>query len=146
MFPYVMLVTSSIFCQPCWPKHISHLLKKLFSSIKRMTLTCLTCLSSSVRDTTDSTPDSVSRSHTNETDNISNGQTAQCDSRYPCPLAPACVDSAREVNPYPGKSKARSLFRNGPSPSQKWTAIAILIYVFVQCFLPWSHFVTKGKS
>ena len=173
MFPYVMLVTSAIFCEPHWPKILTAGLRKLTNTLGRRLN-----FSAKPQDTIDSSllnptpPDSQSSS---DVSSVSPDLLASSDSCQPSPssvspdclassdlsVSPDCIASSDSCQPspdclYPSNPvKTRRSFltslsspshlRESPSRGHKRTVVLVLLYAAFQCFLPWSHFLTRGS-
>ena len=142
MFPYVMLVTSAIFCDPSWPRDFPRRCKKLISSVRNFILRSLpnSFGSSSCASSAETSTDSRNNAETTSNSETRSDGSGLRQSLDRCQLSPSCIYSARE-------SKSTSIgtpVHTKPSRAHKRTVIALSIYIGIQLFLPWSHFITKG--
>ena len=121
MFPYVMLVTSAIFCEPSWPLRVVSVIKRLFSKLK------LSAASHASLNYEFSPPD-------------------LCGLEYE-PSA-ACIYTWTHFHKFGqrGVFACKCILKSVPEFSYKLVVIALSFYVALQCFLPWSHFITKGND
>ena len=123
MFPFVMLVTSTIFCDPSWPVRVNSAIQiikaKLISLAKNATTLSFD------KSAVSTTPDLFA-------------------SDYEPSFA--CLYSLTEIKKFSlrGKFACRDILYSSPERGHKLVVGALSIYVFIQCFLPWSHFITKG--
>ena len=115
MFPYVMLVTSAIFCDPDWPVRVFSVISKRLTNFR--------------------SNDSLKRPEAGVSE---------------CRFSSACLYTDQEIQTQDDDDnldpEGHVVLRSKPERGHKLTIFLLMCYVALQCFLPWSHFITKGNN
>ncbi|CAL7951877.1 unnamed protein product [Xylocopa violacea] len=124
MFPYVCLATMPLFCSPEWPR-------KLVSFLKR---NCVAPFLANDRSTKshDETSTDLLGDFCEEVDNKINNEIQENLKS----IKPIITRKDREI----GKKSTKV------TRKQKFVVSLLLFHVFLQLFLPYSHFITKGYN
>lgn len=148
MFPYVCLATMPLFCNQDWPRRLGSFFKR----------NCATLLFTRNQDATNNGKFSKSQPNDMYEDHIFNDETSNKKiSKNSNDEANNQIDNKLLINARKRKGaiepmKTPSLFKDirvdnikssKTTKRQKFVASLLLCHVFLQCFLPYSHFITK---
>ncbi|XP_076754527.1 gamma-glutamyl carboxylase isoform X2 [Xylocopa sonorina] len=124
MFPYVCLATMPLFCSPDWPR-------KLVSFLKRNCAVPFVVNNQNVKDHDDTSTTLLGDSCEQVDNKVNNGIQENVTSTKPA-ITPRCSEIGKRLTKTTGK--------------QNFVVSLLLFHVFLQLFLPYSHFITKGYN
>ncbi|XP_006616444.1 vitamin K-dependent gamma-carboxylase [Apis dorsata] len=129
MFPYVCLATMPLFCKPNWPRRLGIFLKrKSYFSFSAKIQDIKICNKATI--------DLPKESHDNLSGNGSSIDNGNREGTNSINSTITCKNTKRI-----DRGKSAKVTRK-----QKFVVSLLLFHVFLQFFLPYSHFITKGYN
>lgn len=126
MFPYVCLATMPLFCKPNWPRRLGFFLKrKSYFSFSAKIQDIKICNKATI--------DLPKESHDNLSGNGSSIDNGNREGTNSINSTITCKNTKRI-----DRGKSAKVTRK-----QKFVVSLLLFHVFLQFFLPYSHFITK---
>ncbi|OAD57753.1 Vitamin K-dependent gamma-carboxylase, partial [Eufriesea mexicana] len=131
MFPYVCLVTMPLFCDPDWPRRLRTFVKNNYVP------------SFFTKNRDFKSHDKAAIDRANESWDERNNRTSKESS-----IADADREGTNPTDPTITRKRAREICSKSAkvTKKQKFVVSLLLFHVFLQFFLPYSHFITKGYN